>query len=39
MTIPQHRQLRVGTPQAILRDIATYLKLLWQVLAQELFDQ
>jgi len=39
VTIPQHRQLRVGTLQATLKDVANHLNLDWQVLVQELFDK
>jgi len=39
VTIPNHKQLRVGTLQAILKDVSSHLNLDWQVLAQELFDK
>jgi predicted RNA binding protein YcfA (HicA-like mRNA interferase family) len=37
VTIPGHNVLRVGTLQAILKDIARHLDRDWQVLMQELF--
>ena len=37
ITIPAHRQLRVGTLSAILTDVASYLEIERDVLAAELF--
>ena len=37
ITIPLHKDLRVGTLSAILTDVAAYLELDREVLAEELF--
>lgn len=39
ITIPAHRELRVGTLSSILLDIASYLKMDRQALAEELFGK
>ncbi len=39
VTIPRHKPLRVGTLQAILRDIAGHLNMDWRAFAEELFSK
>ena len=39
ITIPRHHPLRVGTLQAILKDIASHLNEDWQELANQLFGR
>jgi hypothetical protein len=39
LTIADHRALRIGTLNAILSDVADYLKIERSKLEQELFDQ
>jgi len=39
ITIPRHRQLRVGTLNAILSDLAAYLDMDWEELAADLFGR
>ena len=39
VTIPRHRDLRVGTLNAILTDVASYLEIDRQKLAEELFSR
>jgi len=37
ITIPRHKPLRVGTLQAILKDVAAHLNIDWQDFAEQLF--
>jgi len=37
ITIPRHKPLRVGTLQAILKDVAAHLNTDWQDFAEQLF--
>ena len=37
VTIPRHQPLRVGTLQAILKEVANHLKVEWQAFADDLF--
>lgn len=39
ITIPQHKKLRVGTLSAILTDIASYLEIEREKLAEDLFGR
>ncbi len=39
ITIPRHNPLRVGTLQAILKDVAAHLNMDWQDFAEQLFKQ
>jgi predicted RNA binding protein YcfA (HicA-like mRNA interferase family) len=39
VTIPRHRPIRVGTLQAILRDIAGHLNKDWRAFSEELFGR
>jgi predicted RNA binding protein YcfA (HicA-like mRNA interferase family) len=39
ITIPAHKQLRVGTLSAIVSEVASYLELERDILAAELFGQ
>ena len=39
ITIPAHKQLRVGTLNAILTDVASYLEMDRQTLVEELFGK
>ncbi len=39
ITIPRNHQLRVGTSQAILKEIAEHFKMDWEALAEELFQK
>ena len=38
ITIPAHRQLRIGTLAAILGEVASYLKATREAIADQLFD-
>jgi hypothetical protein len=37
VTVPAHKEIRVGTLHAILRDVAAYLDMQWAQLLEELF--
>lgn len=39
VTIPAHRQLKIGTLAAILADIASYLETTREALAKQLFER
>ena len=39
ITIPRHKELRVGTLNAILSDVAAYLEMDREELAQEMFGR
>ena len=39
VTIPRHGPIRVGTLQAILRDIAGHLNTEWRAFSEELFGR
>ena len=39
ITIPRHRELRVGTLNAILSDVAAYLEVDWEEMAEHLFRE
>jgi predicted RNA binding protein YcfA (HicA-like mRNA interferase family) len=39
VTIPRHKPLRVGTLQAILKDIADHLNRDWRIFAEDLFGK
>jgi predicted RNA binding protein YcfA (HicA-like mRNA interferase family) len=39
ITIPRHKNLRVGTLNSILKDIADYLAISKEELTRELFDE
>jgi uncharacterized protein YidB (DUF937 family) len=39
LTIPAHRPLKVGTPSAVLSDVAQYLGLDKQELIRQLFER
>jgi len=39
ITIPRHKPLRVGTLQAIIKDIAGHLNTDWHAFAEQLFGQ
>jgi predicted RNA binding protein YcfA (HicA-like mRNA interferase family) len=39
ITIPSHKQLKIGTLAEILKDVAQYLEMSREDLARELFDR